>query len=92
VAYRIFETQQFQKDLRALDSSLRDRLGEKLRVYVYPSIAQTPRYGPNVKRLRTYEPPTWRYRVGDWRFFYTIDDTKKIVFMLAAEPRDRAYR
>jgi len=92
VAYRIFETEPFKGDLRKLDASVRARLELKLRNQVYAALGQSPRFGSNVKRLSGFEPPTWRYRFGDWRLFYSIDDAEGIVFMLAAERRDRAYR
>jgi mRNA-degrading endonuclease RelE of RelBE toxin-antitoxin system len=92
VVYRIFETEPFKADLRKLDPSIRARLQLKLRNQVYAALGQSPRFGPNIKRLSGYEPPTWRYRAGQWRLFYSIDDAESIVFMLAAEPRDRAYR
>lgn len=92
MAYRIFETAPFKRDLRKLDPSVGARLQMKLRNQVYPSLSRSPRFGPNIKRLAGYEPTTWRYRIGDWRLFYSIDDDESIVFMLAAEPRDRAYR
>jgi mRNA-degrading endonuclease RelE of RelBE toxin-antitoxin system len=92
VAYRVFETVPFERDLRKLDPSVRARLQMKLRNQVYPALIESPRFGPNIKRLAGYEPPTWRYRFGDWRLFYSIDDEAGTVFMLAAEPRGRAYR
>jgi mRNA interferase RelE/StbE len=92
VAYRIFETRQFQRDMEALGPDVRDRLEKKLRSYVYPHLGENPRFGPNVKRLQGFDPPTWRYRIGDWRFFFSIDDGKRIVSMLAADHRSRAYR
>ena len=92
MAYRVFETEQFQKDLRKLGPSVDVRLEKKLRGHVYPALADSPRYGPNIKRLQGYEPPTWRYRVGAWRFFYTIDDAQQTVFLLTADWRSRAYR
>ena len=92
MVYRIFETEPFKAALRKLDPSVRARLQLKLRNQVYAALSQSPRFGPNIKRLSGYEPPTWRYRAGPWRLFYSIDDGARVVFMLAAEPRDRAYR
>ena len=92
VAYRVFETEPFRGDLRRLDPAIRARLELKLRNYVYSALSLSPRFGPNIKQLSGYDPTTWRYRFGDWRLFYTIEDTDGIVFMLAAERRDRAYR
>lgn len=92
MAYRIFETEVFRQDLVRLDRPTRARIEQKLRAYVYPHLQQSPRFGPNIKRLQGYEPPTWRWRVGSWRFFYTINEEQGIVFMLTTEHRGRAYR
>lgn len=63
----------------------------KLQTYAYPQLRQQPYFGKNIKKLRNYSPDTWRYRIGDYRFFYTIDDRRKIVFMLAIDHRGSAY-
>jgi mRNA interferase RelE/StbE len=44
-----------------------------------------------IRKLKDYKPETWRYRIGDYRFFYEIDDKRKIVFMIAADLRSRSY-
>lgn len=90
--FRIFETRQFLTDLAGLGPAAAKRLAAKLRESLYPVLRENPFFGPNIKRLRGWDPPTWRYRVGDWRFFYEIDETKRIVFMTAADHRKRAYR
>ena len=90
--YRIFETRQFLRDLARLGGVAERRLEAKLREYVYPALCGNPHFGPNIKRLRSWDPPTWRYRIGDWRFFYEIDDKQKIVFMTVADHRKQAYR
>lgn len=90
--YRIFETTQFLKDLAAFGPSSQKRIETKLRQYVYPLLQQEPHLGPNLSRLKNWDPPTWRYRVGDWRFFYEVDEAERIVFMTAAEHRKQASR
>ncbi len=90
--FRVFETRQFLADLARLGPAAGKRLEAKLREYVYPTLCQNPFLGPNIKQLRNWEPPTWRYRVGRWRFFYEINETSKIVFMTAADHRKQAYR
>ena len=82
--YRIFETDQFQKDLRKIARSGQKIITDKLREYVYPELRQHPHYGLNIKRLKDFSPETWRYRIGAWRFFYEIDEEEKIVYILAA--------
>ncbi len=76
--YRIFETEQFQSDLRT-------NLGP------YPQLRAQPFFGRNIKKLKGYKPEMWRYRVGGFRFFYEIDDDRKTVFMIAADTRQKSY-
>ncbi|MCW9096013.1 MAG: type II toxin-antitoxin system RelE/ParE family toxin [Ignavibacteriaceae bacterium] len=89
--YRIFETERFQKDLQHIAMSGQSKLGQKLQEYVYPQLRNHPHFGPNIKKLKRYEPDTWRYRIGSWRFFYEINEQEQIVFMLAASHRSSAY-
>ena len=88
---RIFETNQFQKDLRRIVSSGHSKVAQKLRDFVYPQLREHPHFGPNIKKLSGFDPDTWRYRIGAWRFFYEIDEDEKIVFMIAALHRASAY-
>jgi len=90
--YRIFETQQFQADLARLGSAAQKRIEAKLQEFTYPILRVNPHFGPNIKRLKNWETPAWRYRIGDWRFFYEIDENEGIVDMIAAEHRKEAYR
>ena len=89
--YRLFETEQFQEDLRRLAKSGHSRVVAKLRDVVYPQLAQHPHFGPHIRKLRGYTPDTWRYRIGAWRFFSEIDEEERIVFLIAAAHRGSAY-
>jgi mRNA interferase RelE/StbE len=89
--YQIFETDQFQKDLRRIVSSGQAKVAQKLRDFVYPQLREHPHFGPNIKKLSGFDPDTWRYRIGAWRFFYEIDEDERIVFMIAALHRASAY-
>ena len=89
--HRIFETEQYLKDLKQIALSGQPKVTQKLAQFVYPQLREHPHFGPNIKKLKGFEPETWRYRIGAWRFFYEIDDTENIVFMLAAKHRSSAY-
>jgi mRNA interferase RelE/StbE len=89
--YRIFETEQFTKDLKAIAKSGQARIERKLREVVYPVLRERPHFGPHIKKLKNWEPETWRCRIGSWRFFYEIDESERIVFMTAASHRSSAY-
>ena len=88
---RLFETEQFQKDLRRIARSGHKDTVAKLRRVVHPQLRAHPHYGPHIKRLKGYDPPTWRYRIGAWRFFYEISEDERTVFLLAAAHRGSAY-
>jgi mRNA interferase RelE/StbE len=90
--YRIFETETFQEDLTRISRSGLVRIKEKLREHVYFQLRLEPHFGPNIKKLKNWDPPTWRYRIGAWRFFYEINEKEKIVFMTAADHRSRIYK
>ena len=89
--YRLFETNQFQKDMEKLVQGGKKDLPQKLIDQVYPQLRLRPHFGPHIKKLRNFEPETWRYRIGPWRFFYEIDESERIVFLTAASHRSRAY-
>ena len=89
--YRIFETTSFREDLAQVSRSGLSRLREKLQDSVYPRLREEPHFGPNTKRLKNWDPPTWRYRIGAWRFFYEIDEERQLVLMTAGDHRSRAY-
>ena len=89
--YRIFETTVFQEDLADLPRAIQPKMRAKLMDYVYPQLRQQPHFGPNIKKLRQWKPETWRYRIGPWRLFYEIDESKKVVFMTTLDQRKDAY-
>ena len=89
--FKIFETSRFGKDLNQDFSGLREKIKKKLETYIYLQLRKNPYFGKNIKKLRDRKHDTWRYRLGDYRFFYEIDDKKKIVFMLTIDLRKEAY-
>jgi mRNA interferase RelE/StbE len=89
--FKIFETNQYIKDLDGDFSGQHMRIISKLRSYVYPQIKINPYFGKNIKKLVNYQPETWRYRIGHYRFFYEINDKEKVIYMIAADNRQKAY-
>ncbi len=90
--FRIFETETFLASLEQDFEGQKEKIKGKLRTQVYQQLRESPSFGPNIKKLRDWAPPTWRYRIGSYRFFYEIDSENKIVSMLLAEHRGRAYK
>lgn len=89
--FKIFEADQFIEDLQKDFGGQQKRIINKLITYVYPQLRKQPYFGKNIKKLTDYKPETWRYRIGGYRFFYEINDEKKIVFMISADNRADVY-
>jgi mRNA interferase RelE/StbE len=78
--------------LNRLGPAAAKRLRETLSDRFYPVLRANPRQVPSAGRLRDWDPPTWRIRIGSWRVFYEIDDDSRIVSLTAADHRKDAYR
>jgi mRNA interferase RelE/StbE len=89
--YRVFETDIFLSDIEDLPKAIIGKLKLKIKNYVYPILKQQPYYGKNIKKLVNYDPETWRYRIGDFRLFYAIDEKRKIISILTISSRKDAY-
>ncbi len=90
--YRVFETDEFLKRIEKLDPQNKIFIKNKLASYVYPQIKVEPFFGKNIKKLKEYVPETWRYRIGRFRIFYTLDQEEKIIYMLTIDHRKNVYR
>jgi mRNA interferase RelE/StbE len=90
--YRVFETDEFLKSIEKLDSKSKILIKKKLASYVYPQVKEEPFFGKNVKKLKEYAPETWRYRIGRFRIFHTLDQEEQIIYMLTIDHRKDVYR
>lgn len=54
-------------------------------------LEQSPRFHPNIKALKGNYLGYYRYRVGDYRVIYTVDDNLVQVFVIAIVHRSKAY-
>ena len=90
--FRVFETEEFLKNLKKMSETDIDFLRKKLDSFVYPQIKKEPFWGNNIKKLKGYSPETWRYRIGRFRLFYIVDQKEKIVYILTIDDRKKAYR
>ncbi|MCP4267409.1 MAG: type II toxin-antitoxin system RelE/ParE family toxin [Candidatus Brocadiaceae bacterium] len=90
--FRIFETDEFFKQLKKMSSPNVDFLQKKLNSYVYPQIKNQPFWGNNIKKLQGYSPDTWRYRIGKFRLFYVVNQEERIISILTVDFRKDAYR
>ena len=89
--YRIFETDNFMKNLAKIRGRNKTLIENKLLTKTYPQLTNNPHYGSNIKKLKNYFPETWRYRIGNYRVFYEINENEKIVSIIGISTRQNAY-
>ena len=88
--YEIAETESFWKLLRK-NKSLAG-VYRRIVDVVYPMLRREPHFGPNIKRLKGEFGQFYRYRVGDYRLFYSIEENKVVVVIVDLRTRQEAYR
>ncbi|WP_414551217.1 type II toxin-antitoxin system RelE family toxin [Anabaena sp. CCY 0017] len=54
-------------------------------------LEQTPRLHPNIKALKGDYTGYYRYRIGEYRIIYSIEDEIVQVFVVAIAHRSQAY-
>jgi mRNA interferase RelE/StbE len=86
--FQIAETETFERELKAL--RLQDRF-DKAKKTIYSLLRQNPYYGNNIKKLKGNYAGLYRYRLGDYRLIYSIEEGEHMVFMLHAVQRKDAY-
>jgi mRNA interferase RelE/StbE len=82
--YSLELKQSAQKELDALDDALFIRIDRKVL-----ALADNPRPA-GCKKLKGYKD-LWRFRVGDYRVVYIIDDTAKRVHVTRIAHRREVY-
>jgi len=90
--YELFETDEFLKSISRLQKRDERLVNNKLQNYVYPQLKDEPHFGMNIKNLKNYKPETWRYRIGNYRMFYTIDEEDNLVLLLVTEDRKQGLQ
>jgi mRNA interferase RelE/StbE len=86
--YRIAETERFRG--RVERPELR-QVRDKLHSYVYPLLRANPFFGPHIRKLKGKWAGVYRFRVGSWRLFYTVDKERVLVLMLDVDHRQSGY-
>ncbi len=74
-----------QRDLRRLDSQVRQRVESALR-----ALAQDPHRAGALRKLTG--APESRLRIGEWRALVMLDTNARTIHVTRILPRGRAYR
>ena len=85
--YQIAETKTFEKVKNKIDK----KLYLKIKNFVYPQLRENPFYGTNIKKLKDNLEGYYRYRIGNYRLFYLIEDDKLIIDVVDFKHRKQAY-
>ncbi len=88
--YAVAETESFRKSLRK--NKTLARLYPRIRDGVYPLLRREPHFGPNIKRLQGEFSDFYRFRLGAYRLFYTIDEREMVVVVADLRSRQASYR
>lgn len=84
--YEVFTTKSFDKRLKQLPVNWQKRIVAKIReVAKHPYAANN-----NVTRLQGREG--YRFRVGDWRVIYELQDDLLIMLVLELDTRGGVYK
>jgi len=73
--YRVVLTARAIRDLDRMDESARRQIGAKLREYAQDPIS-------NARKLANPTIGTWRFRIGDYRVVFDIEDDTVVVLRL----------
>jgi mRNA interferase RelE/StbE len=86
--FQIAQTKEFEKNIKKLDT----KIYTKIKNIVYPQLKKNPFYGTNIKKLKGDYEGVYRYRLGNYRLFYVIDNDKIIVIVTTISHRQNAYK
>lgn len=87
MTYKIRLTDYANQTYLQAEPSLKKKLSKCFKV-----LQQTPREYPQIKPLKGEFAGKYRFRVGDYRVIYTIDDNTSEVIILFIVHRSQAYR
>jgi len=69
--FKIAETKNFQ--------NINKKIYDKIIDIVYPQLKSNPYYETNIKKLKGKFEGYYRYRLGNYRLFYLIEDEKVLI-------------
>jgi mRNA interferase RelE/StbE len=86
--FEIAETETFQRSISKKEIS---QIYNKIKTYVYPQLRINPFFGKNIKKLKGEFKDVYRYRIGEYRFFYQVDEKQILIFIMDIVKRKDAY-
>ena len=87
--FEIAETESF---ISKIEDRKFKKIYQKIKDYVYPQLRLNPFFGSIIKKLKSEFEGIYRYRIGDNRIFYKIENDKVLIIVLDISDRKDAYR
>jgi mRNA interferase RelE/StbE len=84
--YRVQLSTKAQKFYRKADRPLAQKLAR-----CFEQLEQEPRHHPNIKPLAGNFSGLYRYRVGDYRVVYRINEPQQVVLIVVIAHRSEVY-
>ncbi|HEX9736555.1 MAG TPA: type II toxin-antitoxin system RelE/ParE family toxin [Thermoanaerobaculia bacterium] len=84
--YRVVLAEPARRFYENAEASLQRKLDR-----CFDVLAQTPRRHPNVKPLTGKLKGYYRFRIGDYRVIYRVDDDGRLVIVALITHRSKAY-
>ncbi len=85
--FKIAETKNFQKIKKQIDK----KIYNKITNIVYPQLKLNPYFGTNIKKLKGKFEGYYRYRIGNFRLFYLIENEKVLIVVTDFRHRQSSY-
>ena len=86
--FEIAETETFQRSISKKEFV---KIYSKIKTYVYTLLRINPFFGRNIKKLKGEFKDVYRYRIGDYRLFYQVDEKQILIFIMDIVKRKDAY-
>ena len=77
--FEIAETETFQRSISKKEFV---KIYNKIKTYVYPQLRINPFFGNNIKKLKGEFKDIYRYRIGEYRLFYKVDEKQIFIFIM----------
>ena len=84
--YFVDLSQRAQKFLNKLDSHIKERIEDTLRRLENNPVPSDAKFIGRESGEKVF-----RYRIGDYRALYSLDETKKIILVIKIDKRPRGY-
>ncbi len=85
--FQIAETKTFIKSKKKINTKIYNKVAQ----IVYQQLRNNPFFGTNIKKLKGNLEGYYRYRIGNYRLFYLIDNEKVLVAIVDFQHRQDAY-